>query len=84
MCTHLDEMHLMHEQLAGMGAAPTSEDYTTIQIASLLRTYASHINTLSDVAMLLGSLLTPDQIIMAVLHKYNQAAIQSGHTSQII
>jgi len=36
MHTHLDEMCLMCEQLARMGAAPTPEDYTTILIASLL------------------------------------------------
>jgi len=75
MHTHLDEMCLMCEQLAGMGAAPTPEDYNMILIASLLRTYASHIDTLSDVAMLLGSPLAPDQAITAVLHKYDQDAI---------
>jgi len=54
MHTHLDEMHLMCEQLAGMGAAPTPEDYTTILITSPLRIYAYHIDTLSDMVMLLG------------------------------
>jgi len=68
-------MHLMHEQLAGMGAAPTPEDYTTILIASLPKTYASHINTLSDAATLLGSPLTPNQIITTVLRKYDQDVI---------
>ena len=72
MHTHLDEMCLMHEQLAGMGASPTHKDYTTILIVSLPKTYASHINTPSDAATSLGSPLTLNQIIMAVLQKYGQ------------
>ena len=75
-------MRLMRKQLAGMGAAPMSEDYTTILIASLPRMYAYHIDTLSDAAMLLGSPLMPDQIITAVLRKYDQDTIQSGCESK--
>ena len=65
-----------------MGAAPTPEDYTTILIMSLPRTYASHIDTLSDAAMLLGSPLSLDQIITAILWKYDQDTIWSGRKSK--
>jgi len=55
---HLDSMHHMYKQLAGMNAIPSKDDYMTIILDSLPMTYSNHLFSLSATAQLNNKPLT--------------------------
>ena len=62
-CAHLDTLHHMYEQLAGMNAMPTADDYSTMILSSLLATYTQHLFSLTAMAQLNNKPISPDDII---------------------
>src|SRR6266481_9817471 len=58
---HLDKLHHMNKQLAGMNAALSKEDYVTTILSSLPGVFTQHLFSLTTTAKLNNKTLTPDQ-----------------------
>jgi len=50
ICAHLNTLHYMHKQLAGMNTMPTPDDYSTTILISLPATYTEHLFSLTAMA----------------------------------
>jgi len=73
---HLDSMHHMYEQLAGMNAVPSKDNYMTIILGSLPMTYSNHIFSLSATAQLNNKPLTSHDVKSYAIELYDLRKLQ--------
>ena len=60
---HLDDIVLLYKCLSGMGVVIHDEDYTSMILMSLLDSYTTHLETLTDAAIGSGHMFTAHNII---------------------
>src|SRR6266481_7200233 len=75
---HLDAIHLMYEQLAGMNAIPSKDDYMTIILGSLPATYSNHLFSLSATTWINNRPLTTHDVSAYAIELYDLRKLQSG------
>ena len=63
ICAHLDDMALSYEHLSGMGTTIHDDDYSSMILMSLLDSYVTYLETLTDVAIGSGHMFTTHDII---------------------
>ena len=75
---HLNTLHHMHKQLAGMNTMPSNEDYSTTILGSLPPVYTQHLFSLTATARLNNKSMSPAEIIAYTLELYNLLKLQGG------
>jgi len=63
---HLIKLQTMHEDLASMGRSINNEDFMSIILGSIPLSYDTFISAMSATSMLLGSSLSPTNLIDAI------------------
>ena len=76
ICTHMDNIHHMYEQLAGMNAVPSKDDYMTIILCTLQTTYMNHLFLLSAMAWINNKPLTLHDVRSYVIELYDLCKLQ--------
>jgi hypothetical protein len=74
---HLIKLQTMCEDLASMGGSINDEDFTSIILGSIPLSYDTFISAMSVTSTLLGSSLSPSNLIDAISDEANQKAIKS-------
>ena len=70
VCTHLETLAKMQEQLAGMDAGLDGTDLVTVILGSLLKLYQPLINAISMSATHEQVTLVPNKVIDSLLDKF--------------
>jgi hypothetical protein len=73
--THLDKLMKIQAQLEGMGAGLSDDDFITVVLGSLPKSYCPFISTILMSSKLAPALLEPNRIIDALVDKYEQLMI---------
>jgi len=76
VCMHLKALLWMQEQLAGMEASLTDDDFVTIILGSLLKSYRQLINTISLSSAIAQTQLKPDAVVSSLLDEYERLKIK--------
>ena len=66
----------MQEQLAGMEASLSDDEFITIILGSLLKSYRSLINTISLCVILAKLKLKPDTVIQSLFDEFEKLKIE--------
>jgi len=69
--THFAILRTMHKDLASMGHPPTEDDFYAIVIGSLPPIYDPFISALNATSGVLGSFLTPDDLMQTISDEYD-------------
>jgi len=70
--THFATLRTMREDLASMGHSPTEDDFYAIVIGSLPPIYDPFISALNATSGVLGSFLTPDDLMQTISDEYDR------------
>ena len=81
---HLDGIHLMYEQLVGMNAILSQDDYMTIILGSLPATYSTHLFSLSATAWINSQPLIAQDISAYAIELYDLHKLQPGAPKKAI
>jgi hypothetical protein len=76
VCTHLESLMKMHEQLAGMNTALTDEDLVMIILGSLPKWYHPLISVITMSTMHAKAKLEPDQVVGMLINEFKRLAIE--------
>src|SRR5882724_4204369 len=76
-------MALSYKCLSGMGAAIHDKDYASMILMSLLNSYTSHLEILTDVAIGSGRTFTAHDIITKVTELTDKQQVWAGHHSKL-
>jgi hypothetical protein len=77
VCTHLNKLQTMREDLASMGGSILDEDFTSIILGSILPSYDTYIAAISATSSLLNQSLLPTNLIDAICDEADQKAIKN-------
>jgi gag-polypeptide of LTR copia-type/Zinc knuckle len=77
VCTHLETLVRMQEQLAGMNAGLTDDDRVTVILGSLPKSYRSLINTITMSAAHAKAKLEPDQVVSTLIDEFERLTIEA-------
>ena len=77
---HFDTLHLMHEDLASMGHAPSEDDFYAILIGSLPLSYDPYVSALNATSSVLRTFLSPDDLMHTITNEYKRRNL--GKTSK--
>jgi len=80
--THLFKLQTMREDLASMGGSISDEDFTTIVLGSIPYSYDTFISAMSATSSLLGTSLSPSNLIDAIGDEADRKAIKSPTKSK--
>ena len=75
---HFDTMRTMREDLAALGEDISEEDFATILIGSLPKTYDTYLSAIMATMSVLGRTLDPDALIQCVGDEFDRRAIANG------
>ena len=70
--THFSTLRTMREDLASMGHSPSEDDFYAIVIGSLPPIYDPFISALNATSGVLGSFLTPDDLMQTISDEYDR------------
>jgi len=73
--SHFATLRTMREDLASMGHAPTEDDFYAIVIGSLPPTYDSYISSINATSTVLGTFLTPDDLMQAITEESDRHSL---------
>ena len=76
VCTHLEPLRQMQEQLVAMSAGLSNEDFTRVILESMPKSYRPIISTMSLSATHAKVDLMPDTAIQSLLDKFDQLKIK--------
>jgi hypothetical protein len=79
---HLIKLQTMREDLASMGGSINDEDFTSIILGSIPLSYDTFISAMSATSTLLGSSLSPTNLIDAIGDEADRKAIKSPAKSK--
>ena len=82
VCTHLNNVANLHEQLATMGTTIPDSEYMSILLGSIPSSYKTMTSAMSTVAKLGNTTLTPAIVISLILDKYNQHILKKLQEGQ--
>ena len=82
VCAHLIKLQTMREDLASMGRSISDEDFTSIILGSIPLSYDTFISTMSATFTLLGSSLSPTNLIDATGDEADRKAIKTPTKSK--
>jgi hypothetical protein len=68
---HFGTLRTMREDLAAMGHAPSDDDFYAIVIRSLPPSYDPFISALNATSSVLGTFLTPDDLMQTITDEYD-------------
>ena len=74
--THLETLTKMQEQLAGMGAGLPNNDFITVILGSLPKSYRPLINAISMSATHVKVSLKPNKVIESLLDEFERLGIE--------
>ena len=74
---HLIKLQTIHEDLASMGRSISDEDFTSIILGSIPLSYDTFISAMSATSTLLGSSLSPTNLIDAINDEADRKAIKT-------
>ena len=74
--THLEEMTLIYERLSGMGAQIHDQDYTSMILMSLPKTYTMHLETIADSTSSIGRPLSTHDFITKAIELYEKRQLR--------
>ena len=67
----------MHEDLASMGVSIMDDDFTSINLGSILPLYDTYIAAITATSTLLNQVLTPTNLIDAISNEADRRAIKN-------
>ncbi|KAI8978276.1 hypothetical protein BD414DRAFT_150039 [Trametes punicea] len=66
----------MHEDLSAMGHPPTDDDFYSIILGSIYSSYKPYIYAISATLGVMGSVLSPDELMDALTEEYERPALR--------
>jgi hypothetical protein len=77
VCTHLETMMQMHEELAGMGGAPDAQEFLTILLGLLPKTYRPLLTAITTAASIAKQTLTANDVSLWIMEEYDRRTIEA-------
>ena len=74
MRTHFSKLHTMREDLATMGHPPDDDEFYAILLGSLPYSF-EFISTLNAMSSVLGTVLSPDELMLAFTNEYDRRSL---------
>ena len=68
----------MQEDLASMGHPPGDDEFYAIILGSLSSSYEPFISALNATSSIVGTVLSPDELIQAITDEYNHQNLAKG------